>query len=75
MARYIVQNDGKITVSYQAGDDIVSFRIDGDNGVKFTPGDVVTIENARLDTVAQHLIRSFGIEDITRMPDDYQETT
>jgi len=74
MAQYVVQSDGTITVRYQINEDVLSFRINADAGVPFTPGSIVSISEERLDSVAAQLAQSFGASTIVRLSDDHKNT-
>jgi predicted RNase H-like nuclease len=75
MAQYIVQSNGNITVRYQIDDEVLSFRINADNGVPFAPDTVVSIADERLDALAATLAQAFGSVNIQRIPDDYENAT
>ena len=75
MAQYIVQSDGNITVRYQIDGEVLSFRINADNGIPFAPDSVVSIADERLDAVAAQLAQSFGSSSVKRIPDDFENTT
>lgn len=58
----IADQDGKVWIAIDQGELHATFAISGDGGVSFLPGQEVTIDDARLASVTQQLLASFGAE-------------
>lgn len=60
----IADQDGKVHIAVELNGVNATFAIAGDGGVSFLPGQEVTIDDARLASVAQQLLASFGAETV-----------
>jgi hypothetical protein len=60
----IADEQGKVHIAVELNGVSVTFAINGDGGVAFLPGQEVTIDDARLASVTQQLLASFGAESV-----------
>lgn len=60
----IADDNGKVWIAIDQGELHATFAISGDGGVPFLPGQEVTIDDARLASVTQQLLSSFGVASV-----------